>query len=923
MIVGRDGELDALAAFVADIGWPAVALIEGEPGIGKSTLWDSAVDAARDRGHTIMSCRPAASDAELAFTGLSDLLDDVSPRAFDPLPPPQRRALDAALLRGPSDAPAPGWRAVSTAMLGLLREVASAGPLLVAIDDLQWLDPSTLRILSFAMRRIGTAEVGLLGAARSTGGVSAARELTSSFPGDLIQHLTVQGLPVDALARILRERAGAGLDRADIRWIHEQTGGNPFYALEFARAVLAKEPRATGRALPVPRSLSDDFVRHRLATLSVDAHESMLAVAATSRPTPRLLREAVEGFDVDAGLDEARRAQVLVIADGVVAFTHPLYGSAIYDDASRSHRHRVHAVLAAHVDDLEERARHLALSRDEPDARVAEELERAASLSIARGAPDAAASLLALSVRSTPPEDIASLVRRWTSEATARFQLGDTDGAIDAASAATRSARAGDERAEALRVLARLHAQTDDLQEARILLDRAIAEPDLGPALGAEIHAELFWILHGLGEFESSRRHAEEALRQPLAADARPVRAIVSMRRVLRLEGVPDVSDSVTDSLSAMQEPTDLPMLEWPALADAEELLYVGRHEEASTRLGDLLATSEARGDESGRARILALLAELERRCGRLASAEAYAEAALELVEQLGYNPAKEVALLGSIHALRGKEEQATSGFARARSLAETASSITRLLGYGHVGAFALSLRHLAEARAALSSATEILFGAGIGEPGAYLMVHDAAETAVLIGELGEAEGLISWLEERGAALDRPYALATGARCRAMLLEAQGDRPAALAHLTGALKEHEHLGMPLELGRTFFITGGVMRRDGQKRAARRSLEAALAIFEDLGAAIWAQRVHDELGHIAGRRPAPGRLTDAEDRVARLARSGLRNQEIADTLVMSVRTVESHLSHVYAKLGIRSRTELAIFYEDPRSELPPP
>ncbi len=155
-----------------------------------------------------------------------------------------------------------------------------------------------------------------------------------------------------------------------------------------------------------------------------------------------------------------------------------------------------------------------------------------------------------------------------------------------------------------------------------------------------------------------------------------------------------------------------------------------------------------------------------------------------------------------------------------------------------------------------------------------------------------------------------------------MLLEARGNRPAALAHLTGALKEHERLDMPLELGRTLLITGGVMRRDAQKRAARRSLEAALAIFDQLGAAIWVRRVHDELGHIAGRRPAPGKLTDAEDRVARLAGAGLRNQEIADTLVMSVRTVESHLSHVYAKLGIRSRTELAIFYEDPGAALPP-
>ncbi len=173
---------------------------------------------------------------------------------------------------------------------------------------------------------------------------------------------------------------------------------------------------------------------------------------------------------------------------------------------------------------------------------------------------------------------------------------------------------------------------------------------------------------------------------------------------------------------------------------------------------------------------------------------------------------------------------------------------------------------------------------------------------------------VLDWLEERGQALDRPWALAVAARYRGLLAAADGDFQTAFASLDRALKEHERLPMPFELGRTMLVLGTIRRRAKQKRPAREALEEALAIFERLGAPLWADKARAELARIGGRRSAAGQLTEAETRVAKLAAAGRTNREIADALFMSVRTVEGHLSHAYAKLGVRSRTELALFFD---------
>jgi DNA-binding CsgD family transcriptional regulator len=197
-----------------------------------------------------------------------------------------------------------------------------------------------------------------------------------------------------------------------------------------------------------------------------------------------------------------------------------------------------------------------------------------------------------------------------------------------------------------------------------------------------------------------------------------------------------------------------------------------------------------------------------------------------------------------------------------------------------------------------------------------YRFPADLAESLIAVGRAEEAELIVTWLAECGHELGSRWAIGAAARCRGLLLTAHGDLPAAVEELGRAVQAHRPLGVPLELGRTLLTRGLIARRAKRKRDAREALEEAVEIFEGLPAPLWAAKAQGELDRIGGRRPRPGRLTPTEDRIARLAAVGRTNQEIADALFVSVRTIESHLSHAYAKLGVRSRTELAVALDEP-------
>jgi DNA-binding CsgD family transcriptional regulator len=226
------------------------------------------------------------------------------------------------------------------------------------------------------------------------------------------------------------------------------------------------------------------------------------------------------------------------------------------------------------------------------------------------------------------------------------------------------------------------------------------------------------------------------------------------------------------------------------------------------------------------------------------------------------------------------------------------------------LGFLDLSVGDFAAAHARLGALAGSMVAMGAGEPGCVRFIADEAEAAVGLGDIETATSVTDYLEGRGRTLDRPWALATGARCRALVEAACGRFEESEAALQRGLKAHDRLGMPFELGRTLLVAGTVQRRGKHKRKSRESLERAIAIFEDLGASLWLEKARSELGRVGVRTRTSLELTPTEERVAELVVAGHTNREVADRLYVSVRTVESNLTRTYRKLNVRSRTELA-------------
>jgi len=911
-VVGRGNELSRLDAFMDDVAnGPAVLLLEGESGIGKTTLWKRGVATAVDRGWRVLSTRPAESEAKLSYAGLADLLE-ASADVLPALPDPQRNALDVALLKaeaknGPSDV-----RAVSAAVLTALREGAAAGPVLIALDDVQWLDPSTASTLGFAVRRLENEPVGLL-LARREAGAALPFGLSRAYPEERVARVRLEPLSVDDLGALLHARLGTNLPRPTLKRLHGMSRGNPFFALEIARAELRGDLRPTGAALPVPQTLREDLLRDRLRAHPAVHREMLLYASACSRPTVGLLQAVAGSLNVMEMLTKAVDAGVVETDGDDVRFTHPLYGSAIYAQAAREHRHRVHRRLAEVVEDPEERARHLALAADGPNAEAAEALEDAARAAAARGSPIAAAELCEMAEHLIPSERAPGVRRLRMAAADYWLLAGDHQRALQLIEPVAQNASPGPERAEALLHLGRILLSLDEERRAADALAEALREEAVPTAIQGSIHMWRSYALRWVGNLEAAERDAEEALRlAELHEDPRAttdaLMALVSVRTDLGR----DVPQDLMDRALQLE-----PSIEFFFVSDRPSLLLAG----LSINSGELdgardifvsrLDEASVRGDEDSAFAIHTQLGLVELLAGNWELSRDHYDRGISLapkpVTWLGARALVE-ACVGEVASARADGEQALEASRQGGSL------LSELWALSALGFLELSLGNASGAGELLARAWQIHQTYGFGEPSMWPFVADHVEALIELGKLDQATEALGWLEERGQALDRPWALAVAGRYRGLLAAAHGDFQAAFVSLDRALKEHERLPMPFELGRTMLVLGTIRRRAKQKRPAREALEEALAIFERLGAPLWAAKARAELARIGGRRAAAGQLTEAEARVAKLAAAGRTNREIADALFMAVRTVEGHLSHAYAKLGIRSRTELALYLE---------
>ncbi len=311
-VVGRDEDLQAAAAFLgAMAARPAGLVFAGEPGIGKTTLWTYVIGQARERSMEVLSARPAAAEARLAFAALADLLGSVPVGVVARLPEPQRHALAVALLREDAGGRRLDQRAVGAATVGILTEMSRAGPVIVAIDDLQWLDRPSARVLAFAARRLGGMPVGLLICERIGSEHEPGHDLVFALPESLADRRTLGPLGTTDLRRIVEVRLGRSLSRRALAQIGQVAGGNPFYAVEVARS-LSRHPRPHGQAVvPIPGNLSG-IVAARLAPLPDRARRALLPAAVLRSPTVGLV---AAGMGAASG--QSRRSTTLRSAPGI------------------------------------------------------------------------------------------------------------------------------------------------------------------------------------------------------------------------------------------------------------------------------------------------------------------------------------------------------------------------------------------------------------------------------------------------------------------------------------------------------------------------------------------------------------------------------------------------------------------------------
>jgi DNA-binding CsgD family transcriptional regulator len=916
-VVGRVDELSRIDAFLDDIvEGPAALLLEGGSGMGKTTLWDRAVAAAEGRGCRVSSIRPAESEATLAFGGLADLFEGTGD-LFERLPAPQRDALEVALLRADPVGPPPDPRAVYAAALTVLREVGTQGQVLIAIDDVQWLDGSTAAALAFALRRLTDEPIGWLLAVRGSAS-TLPLGIGRALPEERIELLSIEPLSVDEIAELVRARLGTSFPPAIVHGMHETSGGNPFFALEIARATLRGDTRATGQALPIPRNLRDDLVRDRVGALPSLARELLLYASACARPTVELLEAALEPSPVDAPLADAVDAGIVERDGGSIAFAHPIYRSAIYAESSREHRHRVHRRLSEVVDDGEERARHLALAADGPDEAAASALEDAAGRARARGSTAGAAELCELAERLTPSDRVADIRRLRGAAAEYRMLSGDYATAFSLLESVVSIAPPGPDLAEALLRLGRALVIRDDERRSVDVLTQALAEDAIPADVRSSLHMWRSTALSSLGDLPAALHDAEEALRLARSADdpdalADALTALIAAQVWLG-QGVDRTLATQAIELEASTEPRSVARR--PSISLADLLAKTGEIEESRSTCTSLLDEAVGSGDDDAAGRLHAELGWIEFLAGDWVASLEHLRKSVVLSPVQG----SRLGALALVEAHRGEADAATSHAMEAMEAHTRSGAVdAEILALSALGALELSLGNASGARDQLERAWQVHRLAGFGEPAMFPFVADHAMALIELGANDEAGEVVAWLEERGRALQRPWAIAVAARCRAMLAANDGDLRAAFEALTVALEAHERVQMPFERGRTLMVQGSIRRRDRQKKSARASLDEAISIFERLGARSWIALAHAERARIGGRRRVT-ELTAVETRVAKLAAAGRTNREIAATLFMSVRTVEGHLSHIYAKLGLRSRTELSLFF-DPREDEP--
>jgi DNA-binding CsgD family transcriptional regulator/DNA replicative helicase MCM subunit Mcm2 (Cdc46/Mcm family) len=901
--IGRERECGLLAAAVRTAVSRGVALLLwGDPGVGKTTLLDYAADLAPGR---VLRARGVESEAVLPYAALGDLLVPLRGH-FAELPAVQRDALAGSLALAETETPNP--YAVCAAALNVLAAAAEMTPLVVLVDDLHWVDRSSQRVLLFAARRLGPERVAMVMSGRDD---TDLRRRCDDLPT-----LDLAGLGRDDCARLLRER-GCEPAPASLDDLVERTGGNPLALLEWVASLTDDQlagDRPVGDALPPGRLLEEAWLRH-IEELPAPARAALAVVGVSRSSALTVLEAALERRGLSlADLAPAEAARIVVTDGTGYEFRHPLLRSAVLRHVSLSDRRAACAALAG-VTSGTARAWYRASAAAGPDSAVAAELADAARQARRRSGYDGAALAWYRAAQLTPdPAQRAGLLREAATDA---FLAGA-------------SARASAWCDEALTTVADPALRADiELLRGRILtwtghtatayqgLVEAAAEVrNLEPARACALLTEAAVPAAMNADVRSVLRHGEEALALATTGGFPAPRTAIVHSFGLVLNGrVEEAQPGLRAGAAFLERGTD-PVAEQLMVAMLGQGLLLS--EQDAQGLAVLTRTIDTARRYAAPAILpvaLVIRGEGEHWAGRWAEAEADYADGLRWAEELGHLGAVGYSLscLARLDGQRGDRARCLDRVSRARREVGPyrIGSLEFYLSCA-VGAAALSDADYAEAATALDDSLGHARRVELGNPRVVPFGADLVEAHIRAGRPDRAHEPLEWLTSMAARTGSSWARAVVGRCRGMLAETLDEAEEAFAE---AERHHRVRDYPFERARTLLCRGEALRRFRRPAAARVPLTAAHATFESLGAIPWAARAAAELA-AAGVRPLPSAgpslldlLSPQEIQVARAIAGGLNNAEAASVLFVSRKTVEAHLTRVYRKLGVRSRTDL--------------
>ena len=906
-LVGRARERGLLDGLVESVeGGGAAVVITGEAGVGKTALLMRVADMASERGLRVLRAGGEESEAVLAFAILADLLRPLREK-FAQLPQIQRQALELRLAL--SSGPAAGPLAVCAGALGVLASAADEQPLVVLVDDFQWVDAESRQVLLFAARRLAAEHIVMLFAVRDEPG---AQPCERGLPV-----LRVGGLSVAECAE-LAHGLGADISGSALRSLVELTGGNPLAVLEnlagAAEGVGGFEP---GR-LMLGAALEDAWGRV-FEELPEDTRQALFAVATDSVGGGRHVEAALGVLRLSLGsLAPAEHRGLVRTVNGQIQLRHPLMRPVVVGRTPVGARIVVCRALAAaaggHL-----RAWYLAAAATGPDDAAAEALTAAAVDARQRHGYGASARTWRRAAELTA--DHGMRATRLLHAATDAYLAGDCGAAIAWCQEALALCHSPVFAAEAELILGRARTWASDPLAAFDGLVRAAAMiRPVNPVTAAALLAEATLPAAMNGRVRLARQvaqQAEELWEDTGSGVSASLTVLAMVAEAFVATGELDHAARYRRRARALLSSADLAAEQQGVVFLAQADIWTERYEQSRLGLGAVVDAARRSGAPAILSLALSLSAELGWWTGRWDSAYADANEALQWAEEMNQVGliGRALSQLSRITAARGDRERCHGHVERARQEVEPRGvGCLALCNAAALGLCALSCGDPMTAIDHLERAWDAGQSAGLGNPGIVPFAGDLAEALARVDARERAEQVTAWLQERADTTGLVYPRAAAARARGILA---CDPAEAGVWFARACAAYEMQPMPFEQARTLLCEGEALRRARRPAASRPPLRHALAIFNGLGARPWAARAMTELDATGARASVPNEastsaldsLSPQELQVAQAVARGLNNVEAAAALFVSRKTVEAHLTRVYRKLGVRSRTEL--------------